>query len=113
MDNPILSAFQPLTRGQMQPAILDNFDPFAHRIAVKLDGRIVGEIVPEKTGYHETAYAYEYCGQNRGRDGVTPIGPAFDPAAMKRRIVAVMFNGDAEALVRAKLELVTKDAWEK
>lgn len=113
MNNPILSAFQPPARGQAQPSILDDFDPHTHRIAVKLDGRIVGEVVPEKRGYHEMAYAYEYRGAARGRDGVTPIGPAFDPAGMRRRIVAVMFGGDADAMARAKLALVSKDAWER
>lgn len=92
----------------MQPAILDNYDPEKHRIVVRVDGEIVGEIVPERPGRHEMGYAYDYRGATRGRDGVTPIGPAFDPAGMKRRIISIMFNGDTGAFARARLEKIRK-----
>ncbi len=106
MNNPFLSAFAPPSRGCSHPEILERFDSEKHRIVVKLGADVIGEIVPEQAGQHEMGYAYNYRGATRGRDGVTPIGPAFDPAGMKRRIISVMFNGDAEAFAKAKLELM-------
>lgn len=108
MNNPILSAFTPPARGSSHPAILDGFSGEKHRIVVRYADSVVGEIVPEQPGQHEMAYAYNYRGATRGRDGVTPIGPAFDPAGMKRRIISVMFNGDADAFAAATLELMLR-----
>ena len=103
MHNPILTAFG-------QTDILGNYDRSLHRIVVLSLGKIVGEVLPEQCGEHETAYAYEYRGVTRGRDGVTPIGATFDPVGMKRRITSVMFNGDALAFEAAQLRLAKRDA---
>jgi hypothetical protein len=108
MNNPLISAFAPPPRGRSHPEILDRFDPETDRIAVYVGKEIVGEIVPEHPGQHEMGYAYNYRGATRGRDGVTPIGPAFDPAGMKRRIISVMFNGDAAAFAKATLKKIRK-----
>ncbi len=96
MNNSILAAFE-------ATAILEDFDCVTHRIVVELDGRFIGEVEPQREGFHDRAYAYEYRGVTRGRDGVTPIGPAHDPNGMKRRLISVMFNGDVDAFNRARL----------
>lgn len=102
-NHPLIDAFSHCAGGY-RPDVLEKFDPAQHRIAVLIDNSVVGEIVPGGEGYREMAYAYEYRGATRGRDGVTPIGPAFDPEGMKRRIISVMFNGDADAFARSRLE---------
>lgn len=92
--HPALNAF-----GRVD--ILDGFDPQKHIIAVKLDGKIIGQISPARDGYHEMTYYQPY-------NVATPIGPAFDPAAMKRAITRVMFGNDSAAFDRAVLEIQKK-----
>ena len=101
MQNPFISVFA-------QPAVLDGFDRMTDRILVKVGTRVVAEVAPGRRGVHEMAFAWEYTGATRGRDGVTPIGPAFDLDGLKRRIVSVMFNGDVEAFRAAQLVRVKR-----
>jgi len=96
-DNTIIRAF-----GQIE--ILEGYDKNQHKIIVVANGKIVGEVVPEEDGYSTMAYAYDFRGTTRGRDGVTPIGPTLKGVdAMARRIVSVMFNGDADGFKAARL----------
>lgn len=106
-NHPFIDAFSH-SAGGYRPDVLGGFDPEHHRIAVMVGERIVGEIAPASNGEREMAYAYEYKGATRGRDGVTPIGPAFDPEGLKRRIISVMFNGDHDAFAKASLKRVLK-----
>lgn len=106
-NHPFIDAFSH-TAGGYRPDVLTGYDQGRHRIVVMVADRIIGEIVPGEPGYHEMGYAYEYRGETRGRDGVTPIGPAFDPGAMKRRIISVMFNGDAAAFQNAALKRILR-----
>ena len=86
---PILQAF-----GRVD--VLDSFDPKRQQIQVEHGGRIVAIISPARRGFMEMAYVYPH---------MAPIGPAYDPDQMRKRLVHRLFAGDEDAFAEARITL--------